>query len=189
VAGESCRDCREWPSALKSARYAYVLSSPVDDLVHGLKYEGWSRLAEPMGEALAALALPDHGSARRVVVPVPTSDERLRRRGYNQAALLARAFAARCDYPCRELLRRTASGPSQTTLHPSQRRANVAGVFAPAPRAARLARGAHLLLVDDVLTTGATAAEAAETLIRMGAAGVTAVAYARAFPNAPGAEP
>ena len=78
---------------------------------------------------------------------------------------------------------RTQSGSSQTSLHPSERRANVAGTFSIAAGAASVLQGAHVLLIDDVLTTGATACAAADTLIAAGAERVTLIAYARALPD------
>jgi ComF family protein len=158
-----------------------VLASPVDDLVHALKYEGWPELAASMGSDLAKVPLAREDAAS-VVVPVPTTAERLRRRGYNQAELLAASFAERTGRPlCRAALVRQAEGRSQTELTPAERRANVRGVFAPG-RSHDGVVGARVLLVDDVLTTGSTASEAATALTTMGAKRVTLVTFARAFP-------
>lgn len=182
-AGDTCRACAEWPAALTRARYAHVLAHPAEALVHGLKYGGWRALAAEMGDAVAPLA-PRGGGTRPadVVVPVPTTPKRLRHRGYNQAALLAARVAERLRVPCVDALARGRGGPTQVSLPPSLRWANVKGVFAPRADDARL-RGAHVLLVDDVLTTGATAAAAATALTGMGAAEVTLAAYARALPD------
>jgi ComF family protein len=149
-------------------------------LVHALKYEGWPELAAFMGRELAKLALPA-ADAASLVVPVPTTAKRLRRRGYNQADLLAVSFAERTGRRLRRVLARPGEGRSQTSLGPSERRANVRGAFAPDARVAEVA-GERILLVDDVLTTGATASEAASTLASMGAEHVTLVTFARAFP-------
>ncbi|MGE0159185.1 MAG: ComF family protein [Gemmatimonadales bacterium] len=175
-----CLECRPWSPALAAARYAFVLATPVDDLVHALKYEGWPALAGLMGGQLAEIRLPDDDRAS-VVVPVPTTTNRRRRRGYNQAELLAERFAACTGRSLRNALVRRSEGRSQTSLSPAERRANVRGVFAPNPSVGSL-EGARVLLVDDVLTTGSTAAEAATTLAAMGAAHVTLVAFARALP-------
>jgi ComF family protein len=157
-----------------------VLASPVDDLVHALKYEGWPELADLMGRELARVALPEADRAS-VVVPVPTTAERRRRRGYNQAELLAERFARHSGRPLRLALERRAEGRSQTALTPAERRENVRGVFAPSSSGVGVS-GERVLLVDDVLTTGSTAAEAATTLEAMGAVHVTLVAFARALP-------
>jgi ComF family protein len=152
----------------------------VDDLVHALKYEGWPELAESMGRELAKLPLPPE-DGMSLVVPVPTTTKRLRRRGYNQAELLARSLAQRTGRELRPALVRRAEGRSQTALTPAERHENVRGVFAPRESQPDLA-GARVLLVDDVLTTGATAGEAAVTLASMGASSVTLLAFARALP-------
>jgi ComF family protein len=178
-----CRECRDWPSSLGHARYAWVLEPPASDMVHALKYGGWSELAREMGGDMAGLRLPRLTAARAVVVPVPTTAKRGRRRGYNQAELLARAFAGARGLGVVDGLRRAGEGATQVALHPSQRRANVRGVFTAREGASRRLRGTHVLLVDDVLTTGSTAAEAAAELARMGASQVTLVAFARALPG------
>jgi ComF family protein len=120
-----------------------------------------------------------------MVVPVPTSRTRLRERGYNQAALLAEGFAARTGRAYRpDLLARTRSTASQTSLHPGDRRANVARAFAaPGAGAANALLGEHVVLVDDVWTTGATALSCAEALREAGARAVSVVTFARAVPE------
>lgn len=181
----TCRACEEWPSAVRSLRSAYVMGDGVRSLVHAVKYRGWSAAAAPLAAKMAALPFPDDvGDEARLVVPVPTSAARVRERGYNQAALLADGFArltGRTSDP--ELLARTRASATQTTLHPSERRANVAGAFAvPAGRAGEL-RGEHVVLVDDVWTTGATALECADALLGAGARVVSVATFARVFPE------
>lgn len=176
--------CRTWPPALASARHAWLLAPPADALVHALKYEGWAELAVEMGRDMAAAPLPPlTGGGRRVVVPVPTTPARVRRRGYNQAGLLAAAVADEMGIPFVEGLDRTRGGSTQVALHPSQRRANVRGVFAAREKEVPHLHGAHVLLVDDVLTTGATAGAAATELARAGVAEVTLFTFARALPS------
>jgi ComF family protein len=182
-AEDTCRECRTWPEVLRGARYAYVLDAPADDLVHALKYEGWRELAEEMGRDMARVPLPADARKASLVIPVPTTATRLRRRGYNQAELLARSMAGGLDLPLATVLERTRGGPTQVALHPSQRRANVKGAFAVRRGMTSCLRGAHVLLVDDVLTTGSTAGAAATELARAGASGVTLVTFARALPR------
>lgn len=177
---QTCPECAHWPDALAFARSACILEPPADRIVHQLKYRGWRAAAEPMAERMAALALPD--AVRReatVVVPVPTTRSRLRERGYNQAELVARWYARLTGREVRLLLERRSGAASQTILQPVARGANVAGAFRIAGSAGSLA-DAHLLLVDDVLTTGATAAECARTLAAAGARCVSIVTFARA---------
>jgi predicted amidophosphoribosyltransferase len=116
----------------------------------------------------------------RVVVPVPTTSSRLRARGYNQAGLLADRVGARLGLPVGDALERVRGDVSQTALTPEERRSNVRGAF----RCSGPVRGASVLLVDDVLTTGATAGEAATTLVAAGADRVVLVAFARALAGA-----
>jgi ComF family protein len=165
-----------------------VLGRPSEDLVHALKYEGWSELADLMGDAIADLVsgAASFGAGRRVVAPVPTTVERVRSRGYNQAALLARRVAQVCRLPLVAPLQRVRAGRSQTRLSPRERAENVRGVFRPVAGDDGDLSGADVLLVDDVLTTGATASEAATALSEMGASTVTLVTYARALATAPG---
>jgi ComF family protein len=191
MAADDCLECRSWPAELTAARYAYVLAPPASDLVHALKYEGWRELAPLMSRAMARVVprrAEARGSSSRpadriAVVPVPTTERRLRERGYNQAELLARGVGRALGRPCLPVLRRERATVSQTTLAPSERRENVRGTFSLSSRASRLVPDADVLLVDDVLTTGATAAEAAVTLTRAGAASVTLVTFARALPR------
>ncbi len=182
-AGSVCRECEGWPEVLRGARYAYVLDTPADDLVHALKYDGWRELAGEMGRAMARVKLPEEARDASLVVPVPTTAARRRRRGYNQAELLAASMAEALDLPLAPALERTRNGVSQVSLHPSQRRANVQGAFAVREGMVSRLRGTHVLLVDDVLTTGFTAGAAATGLARAGVSGVTLVTFARALPR------
>jgi len=150
--------------------------------VHQLKYRGWSALGAFMGERMAALTLPpDVDREARIVVPVPTTRKRRRARGYNQAALIARAFARHTGRRMAELLVRNPGRGSQTTLQPAARRANVAGAFHATHGGEQSIRGAHVILVDDVLTTGATAVECSRVLVEAGARCVSLVTFARAL--------
>lgn len=153
----------------------------MDALVHELKYRGWHGLAPLLAERMARVALPrDVAEETRVVVPVPTTTVRLRERGYNQAERLARALAEQTDRRLVDALRRGTGTPSQTTLQPAARLANVAGAFAPALEAGTDLANEHVLLVDDVLTTGATVVACCEALVAAGARCVSVLTFARA---------
>jgi len=180
----TCLACHDWPAALRGARSAVILEDRAGRLVHALKYEGWRELAPLMADRMRDLPLPDAALAgRAVVVPIPTTSRRRRQRGYNQAALLASAYARGADLQFVEALVRNAGGGSQVSLHPAQRQSNVRGAFSMAPSSSGSISGRQVVLVDDVLTTGATAGEAAATLERAGAEGVSLVTFARALPE------
>jgi ComF family protein len=180
-ADDACVECPGWPAVLRSARSACVLHPPADRIVHQLKYRSWHALAEPMGRLMAGVQLPqDAVDEARFVVPVPTSAVRRRTRGYNQAELLARHYARITGRSVIDALER-AEGTTQTALQPAERRANVAGAFRLRHNAQRALVGAHVLLIDDVLTTGATAIEAAQTLAGAGVRCVSVVTFARAL--------
>lgn len=179
--GEDCAECAEWPRELVHARSVCLLLAPADRVVHQLKYRNWPALAEPMAERMADLVLPPRMRAATTCVPVPTTAQRLRDRGYNQAAELARALARRTNRAMRPILMRSGGTGSQTALLPAARRANVAGAFRVDARYHTLVRGQDLLLVDDVLTTGATARACSLALIDAGAASVSLLTFARAL--------
>lgn len=182
----TCPDCREWDAALEWAESACLLRAPADQLVYRLKYGGWRLLAEPLAELMArSLArswrwAASHGGAVPLLVPVPTTRARLRSRGYNQAELLALGLSSRTGIRSLDALARAHATGSQIALQPSARRANVAGAFRTLARAGRI-RGRSVLLVDDVLTTGATAGECARMLNEAGARAVGLVSFARAL--------
>jgi ComF family protein len=179
----ACLACRDWSPALRWGRSAVILEDAAEKLVYALKYQGWRELAPVLARRMTTVPLPPEVDERNVVVvPVPTTRRRQRQRGYNQAALIARAYAARKGFEVVDALGRAAGGGSQVSLRPSQRRSNVREVFRSTSSSTGVA-GRSVLLVDDVLTTGATACEAALALERAGAIGVSVITFARALPD------
>jgi len=171
--GLACRLCADWPPGLLRARSAVWLDPSARTAVHRLKYEGWSRAAEAMAEAMHQLE-PLTGQVS--LVPIPLGKRRLRQRGYNQSECIAAAIGARVGLTVRaDLLRRVRETRTQTALTPEARHANVSGAF----RAGSV-EGLALVLVDDVFTTGATLAAAGAALVEAGAVRVEAVTFARA---------
>jgi ComF family protein len=138
-----------------------------------------------MARRMAALPWPDEVAQEvRLVIPVPLSNTRARQRGYNQAAVLAAAVAALRGWTCADaVLERGRSSGSQTALHRGERRANVAGAFRVAAGGGARIAAQHLLLVDDVWTTGATALSCSDALLDAGARAVSVLTFARALPE------
>jgi ComF family protein len=173
VPGLECRLCASWPPGLGCVRSAVWLEESARRAVHLLKYEGWSRVATSMAQAMHRLE-PLTGQV--FLIPVPLGARRQRERGYNQSERIAAALGARGGIPVRtDLLQRVRETPTQTALTPEARHANVAGAFR-----AGAVEGLALVLVDDVFTTGATLASAGAALAAAGASRVEAVTFARA---------
>ncbi len=147
-----------------------------------LKHARGFELAVPMGRAMAAMAVMAGMAEADFVVPVPTTRGRFLRRGYNPAALLACAAASALGLPLRaRLLERVRDRGSQGRRSRAERAESVSGCFAvPRPEAVA---GRRVLLVDDVVTTGATASECAGLLREAGATWVGVLAFARAIPG------
>ena len=154
---------------------AFRYGGPLADAIQRFKYGGRSELARPLAALLVDYALAFAGRVDRVV-PVPLHARRLRERGFNQSALLARPVAHALGVPFDpHWLVRTRPTRDQAGLGREQRGRNLRGAFV-----ARGARAARVLLIDDVRTTGATLAEAAEALLRSGCHEVHTLALARA---------
>ncbi len=169
------------PAPLLQLEWCAPFAGPVRAALHDLKYAGERRLAEPLGAAIAR-RWERVGTGAELVVPVPVHAERERRRGYDQATLIAAAAARRMGLPLARALERERATVAQFELGRDERAANVAGAFRLRVGdllAAGAAVGRWVLLVDDVVTTGATLAACATALANGGAVGVSAIAVAR----------
>ena len=174
------------PAPLLQLEWAASYSGTVRRALHELKYAGERRLAVPLGGALAR-RWARAGAGGDVLVPVPVHASRLRRRGYDQAWLLAAVAADLLGLPLAPVLERSRSTIAQFDLDRPARAGNVAGAFGlrglPGPNAGvdptHPLAGRWVVLVDDVVTTGATLAACAQPLLAAGAIGVSAVAVAR----------
>jgi ComF family protein len=168
---------------VRAARSAcFVTGGTGGEIVHALKYHGWESAADGMATRMMRLAWPaDVVRERSIVVPVPLSPTRQRERGFNQSGLLARRVAAGWTLPYSpDLLVRTRSTSSQTRLTPGDRLSNVAGAFRAADGSRETLRGAHVVLVDDVVTTAATLNACAAALCAGGARIVSYLTFGRA---------
>ena len=155
-------------------RAPYIYEGGVRELVHRLKYDGMSALAEPMG-ALLLQSVREHGLTADTLAPVPLHPRRQRSRGYNQAEALARVVARGLDLPIRTTLQRTRPTVPQVQQRSAEERArNVAGAFV----AREPVHGLTLMLVDDVTTTGSTLLACARALQEAGAARVIGFTFA-----------
>jgi len=173
----------EDPPVYRRARaVARFEDGPARRLVHRLKYSDRTDLARPMA-AWMARAGGELLAECDVIAPVPLHAGRLLRRQFNQAAALAGAVAAKSGRPLAlAALRRVKATKSQVGLTKLSRAANVQGAFAVGDEAA--VRGKRVLLVDDVLTSGATVNAASRALLRAGAKNVDVLVFARVVTRA-----
>ncbi|MEO5588229.1 MAG: phosphoribosyltransferase family protein [Gemmatimonadaceae bacterium] len=147
-----------------------------------MKYAGWQRVAPAMAMRMARVSmLADVVEERRALVPVPLASARLRERGFNQSLVLAAALAHRWEIPVYpRALVRDAYRRSQTQLTPGERLGNVAGAFSVPDESREAIANGHLVLVDDVVTTGATLRACADALFAAGARTISYMTFGRA---------
>jgi ComF family protein len=173
-----CGTCLRHPPPLEHCLAAADYAYPWDDLITRLKFHEDTALASHLArQLLAQTAVTDLIERSHALLPMPLSRQRLQERGYNQAALIARALASRLNDP--HVLMRIRHTRAQSDCNLAERLANVRHAFAIQPERCSQVAGRHWLLVDDVMTTGASLFEAARTLQQAGAASVSAVVLAR----------
>jgi ComF family protein len=174
--GEPCPDCRRWQLEINGIRAPFRFEGVIRDAIHKLKYHHFRALAPSLAGLLAGY-LEVRPLAADVLVPVPIHSRRLRERGYNQSALLAKELSKLVAIPVVEdCLFRSKNTSSQTKADAQTRRRNVSGAFLCRDR--RL-EGQRVLIVDDVCTTGATLDSCAVALRRGGASLVWGLTVAR----------
>lgn len=172
-----CTVCQERPLPLNHIRAAVLFAHPVSKLIHNLKYNSAFALAQPLAQMMVDV-WPKWQIPVDVVLPIPLHAERQRKRGYNQSALLTRTFCEGTALPYAEdALQRTRFTTPQVGLSAARRLENVQDAFQADTRVL----GKHVLLIDDVCTTGATMAAAATTLLAAGAKTVSGYCVARAI--------
>lgn len=167
---------REGPGGLRCAGAVWYEKAVRDALLR-LKFQGASEIAEPLGELVARCAAEQFGGEFDTVTWVPVSRKRLRRRGYDQAELLARSACRLWETQPVRLLEKIADNPAQSGIRDAAaRRANVLGVY----EAVGDVTGKRVLLIDDICTSGATLTECVRVLENAGAERVVCVAAALA---------
>ena len=171
--GAVCGHCLNAPPAFDATRALFSYAFPVDRMVQALKYHHRLALARFFADGLQRM--PASGGVD-LLLPMPLHVQRLRRRGFNQAVEIARPLARAWDLPLElAAVRRERDVPAQAGLARAARIANLRGAF----RCERPLAGLHVLVVDDVMTTGASLNELARTLKRQGAARVENLVLAR----------
>jgi ComF family protein len=172
-----CGRCQQHPPPFAQVHAAYHYRAPLDRLVLRLKFGRDLSMARLLGEHLAQSLTEAIRVSPDLIVPVPLHRARLRARGYNQSLEIARVLARRLGVPLDvHGVRRVRATREQARLSADERKRNLRNAFA----ARRDYRGLHVALVDDVMTSGHTAAAAARCLMRAGAAEVVVWVVARA---------
>lgn len=170
---------RELSAGFRCAAPLWYEGIAREGILH-FKFQGTRSAAVTFGELLARCAAEELGGEFDTVTWVPVSKQRLRKRGFDQARLLAEEACRHWDTRPQELLVKIADNPAQSGIQggPAARRANVLGVFEVRPGAQ--VEGRRILLVDDICTSGATLRECARVLTEAGAKSVVCVALAHA---------
>ncbi len=171
-----CACCGPGAGSLDALLAVARFDGVVREAIHTLKFDGRHAISSLMGVLMAQACC---SVAVDLVVPISLHPARRRQRGYDQAALLARAAARELGRPCDDVLRRVRRTAQQAMLAPEERRENVAGAF----EARRRLDGRRIVLIDDVFTTGATMQSAAAAAKEAGAGWVGGVVFGSADAN------
>ena len=174
-----CPNCEDWQPAFRCAVSAYLARGTMRELVHRFKYNGHFYLRSLLAEFLMEAVNDDRIQAIPIdaFVPVPLHPTRRRERGFNQAEALAQVLSRNVQVPVCNILARRVYTSTQTRFDRIDRMENLRNAFSLSEN--RPMRGKHLVLVDDVLTTGATLHNCAKTLLVNGAESVRAITLAR----------
>jgi ComF family protein len=166
------------PPGLVQLEWCATYSGTIRAALHALKYDGGRRLVEPLGAALAE-RWRRAGAGGDLVTWVPVHPSRRRERGFDQAELLARAMAERVALPTARCLERRSRTVAQHALDQGQRARNIGGAFVVPPDVRPPLAGRWIVIVDDLVTTGATLSGCARALEGARVAAVSAITVAR----------
>lgn len=180
---ENCGACLADPPSFDRMRAAVAYGEIPRKVALRLKYGSRPSVAETLARLMERHLDP---ASEALLVPVPLHRWRIWRRGYNQAALIASALARRTGLtPVLDAIERVKATPPLRQMSPPQRRSAVAGAFRIPERRRDRLDGRHVILVDDIFTTGATASACARVLRKGGADRVDLLCWARVVPNDP----
>ena len=171
-----CEPCMKSPPPFSKIIYYGIYAGSLRKVIHLLKFKGIKRLAQPIAMLLSELPLPEADG----IVPVPLHSKKMKEREFNQTALIGRHLSRQSGIPLLlEVLKKDKTTPPQTDVTGKERLKNVKNAFSTG----KPLTGLRLILVDDVITTGATVYECARVLKKAGATSVIVVALARSMPK------
>ncbi len=170
--GDYCGECSEMSLSFDEARSSVVYDGDAKDLIRRLKYGSAKYLVRPICEYLLDTLLAADWDFDCFTY-VPMYFKRKKKRGYNQSELLAEELASKTTKPCFGLLEKTVNTPNQARLNRDERIKNLDGSFSPLTQSPK-----HVVLIDDVMTTGSTLNECAKVLKKAGADVVYGLTFA-----------
>lgn len=172
----TCKACMEDSPPYAQILYYGIYEGVLKKAIHLLKFNSCKRLSKPLGSLMSDLSLEKADG----IVPVPLHIKGLQQRGFNQTAVLGLQLSKALGIPLMpDVLRKVRETPPQTDVTGKERLKNIKNAFS----ASGDVKGLNLLLVDDVITTGATVSECSRTLRKAGAKSVTVAALARSMPR------
>lgn len=172
----TCESCIKIRPPFSQVLYYGIYEGVLREAIHLLKFNGIKRLSKPLGHLLSKLPVPKADA----IVPVPLHNKSLIKREFNQTAIIGRYLSKKLNIPMMlNALRKIKETPPQTDVTGKERLKNVKNAYS----ASEEIKGLDLLLVDDVITTGATVMECSRTLMNAGANSVTVIALARSMPK------
>ncbi|GER93367.1 ComF family protein [Dissulfurispira thermophila] len=171
-----CELCLKKPPAFSKVLYYGIYDGALKEAIHLLKFNGVKRLSGPLSLMLSELPIPKADG----IIPVPLHPNRLYKREFNQTASISRHLSKNLKIPLMiDVLKKIKETPPQTDVSGKERFKNIRNAF----KVCREINGMNLLLIDDVITTGATIRECSKVLIKAGAKSVVVIALARSMPR------